>query len=228
MISFRTIGIVGILTFTIAMKTARADWRVRNNLEETFTVYVWPTGTPQAIKTCTIRPGERCGLPLGSDTHEVELVSSGDDVYVLRSMSLRQRNEVTDLKTILTPQRREGGRTIYQYMNQRGFNRGDTHRLNDLKWSAWKTKYSTPNGGSVTTDLRFAGNVGTYNRGRGKLSEVTYAQRDGRWVISGNWVFDSGSNGQFEFFVNDRESRFSSTPNRPSSKWDGWRRWPRD
>lgn len=223
------IGFLGVLVWLSAGSTATADWMVQNNLNETFTVYVWPSGTPKAIKTCKISPGKSCRIPLGEDTHEVELVSSGGDVYILEPTSLRDREGATGLKTILTPKRKENGRTIFQFMNQEGFNQGEQERIDDVKWSAWTTTYRTPNGGNVKTDFKLAGATGTYNGGRGRLSDVTYQQNGDGWIITGKWVFDQGAaSGTFTFYVNDDGSGFSSNADQSASSWGGSRRWPRN
>ena len=201
--------------------SARADWKVENNLDETFTIYVWPTNNSSNLQSRRIGPGKQASLSLGEDQHEIELLSEGNDLYILEPATLRNRTGVTKLKTILTPKKKKrNGRTVFQYMNQQGYDEGDSTRLEEVMWSAWQTEYQSPNG-LVRTDLKFAGSAGSYNGGRGKLTDVTYENKNGQTAIKGKWIFDGKKDGQFQFTVDSKNpNRFSSNQN-----WSGKRLW---
>jgi hypothetical protein len=218
-------NVVFVITWLSLPTVVCADWNVRNNLGERFTIYVWPSNNPSALHSRIIENGNQARIPLGQDSHQIELLSRGGDLYILEPAFLTKLSGVTDLKTILTPKNRKvRGRTVYQYMNQQGFNEGDSDRLDQLQWSAWRTTYDTPGGGSVTTDLKFADSVGTYYGGRGRLSEITYEQEGDHTVIRGKWVFDKKAEGRFTFYVaNDDPNKFASTRDGGNSKWSGTR-----
>jgi hypothetical protein len=199
-------------------------WTVRNNLDETFTVYVWPQENPDEVRSARIRPGARATIRLSADDHEVEAASAGGYVYVLDAMPLRDEGE-TNLKTIITPKEKRNGRTVYQYMNQEGFNESEASDLiRDVSRSRWTTTYATPNGGSVTTNLSFAGHAGSYANGQGKLEGITYRFRDGKLVIRGTWSFNNSEPRKFQFYVDESDpTRFSSNADGTDSSWGGSR-----
>jgi hypothetical protein len=205
---------------TVAPQPARDEWVVHNDFSETFTVYVSPESAPRSISVAKIPPGEQRPLRTGQDFHHVEIVSHGGDLYVLTAR-LRNRVGVTELKTILGESGKENGHIIYSYKNQDDFNVGDTSRVENLRSSFWKTTYATPDGGRATTYLKFQGDVGMYYDGRGQMSQINYARRADKWIVSGNWVFDRNQSGQFQFFVNADETRFTSTPDGADSTWSG-------
>lgn len=223
----RCLGVVlfvVIPSVTSARLHAADYWTVHNDLDEEFTVYVWAQNNPDEVRSVRIPPDRLARIRLGEDDHEVEAASAGGYVYVLEAMPLKEQGK-TNLKTIITPKGKRNGRMIYQYMNQEGFNESEVSDLiQEISRSRWTTTYATPNGGSVKTDLVFSGHTGSYNKGRGRFSDITYRFRDGKLIIRGSWSFNGAQKRKFQFYVDENDpNRFTSSSDGTDSAWDGAR-----
>lgn len=216
MTSIKSIWIVLASIVLVSEVLSAADWIVVNDHKQAFTIYVSPTNNPNSIATRLVPAGKTRPIPLGADPHDVRAYSGGAK-YGLKSTDLR--NVTTKLSVIWTERRRRrNGRRMYDYMNQQGFFELDQPD-NRLDQSIWTTTYKTPNGGTHTTDLKFAGTSGSYDRGHGKLSNVTYTTERGIVVIRGVWKH-SGNQGRFEFFRHRRDT-FTSAANGERGIWWG-------
>lgn len=204
-----------VLVATLALgggvaSTANAQqWRVVNNLDEEFSIRVWPRNNPGAVSTATIGPGRYADLKLGNDRHRIQLKSGGGNIYFLKPTQLRQKGK-TNLKTILTPNGRRNGKIKYQYMNQQGFDKSDYSRdIADLSRSTWDTKYEVVGQKNkiLGAQLRFQGDKAKYTRGDfvGHLSNVRYrpSKNKGEYFVDGRWS-GGGDKGTFKFLVTNR------------------------
>lgn len=215
---------------------AAADWQVVNNLDESFTVVVWPRNRPATISRRRIPPGGQAGLRLEANPHVVQLISGGGDVYTLKPRRLQNGNR-TDLKTILTPDGRRDGRINYAYMNQQGFDENDeAEAIRELAWSSWDTRYVANDGSEVDARLNFrGGGRGEYRSETlaGELRDVRFrtGENEGEVRIDGQWLV-RGRQGQreqrFEFTVGGDQQQFTGQWTDDGNRWQQWngtRRW---
>jgi len=203
------------------------QWRVTNNLDERFTVIVWPESNDTQVSQVVVPRGQTREVPLGQDRHEIQLVSGGGNIYMLEPAKLRGRGQPTLLKDILTPKERKvNGRIAYNYMNQNGFNKGDNAgNIQSLSHSNWNSEYLDPDDNKVKARLSFKGDEGTYTTSQftGQLSRVRYRTKgdDGRIIVDGQWSLGE-QKGQFKFNLNTDLDKFDGQWTRDGQKWRPW------
>lgn len=216
-------AVIALATFVFP-SSARSDWTVHNNLNEPFTVVVWPQSQPNQVSKRTINAGNQGTLRLGPDNHLVQLISGGGDVYSLRPTSLQNRG-TTNLKTILTPDGRRNGRINYAYMNQRGFDKNNqSGTIRELARSNWETKYVLPDNTEKQARVEFRGGGGWCRTSDsvGELSNLRFrVGRNGEVLIDGDWK-KAEHQGRLEFTIDGGGQRLTGRWTTDGTEWRAW------
>jgi hypothetical protein len=213
------------LTFLIQPSVARSDWPVINNLDEPFTVIVWPQSDKSQLSRKRIGAGQQAQLKLFDDNHFVQLISGGGDVYTLQPTSLQDRGPTT-LKTILTPNGRRNGRINYNYMNQRGYKKGNNaNDIRDLGRSMWQTKFVLPGGDDLAARIEFRGDRGLYRTTSyvGELLNLRFSsgRNQGETQIDGDWK-KGELRGPFEFQISADQLQLTGRWTQDRTQWRPW------
>jgi hypothetical protein len=214
-----------VVTLCLALPSPLwGQWRVTNNLDERFTVTVWPENNETQVRRVVVPRGETREIRLGQDRHLIHLLSGGGNIYILEPATLRDERRPTLLKDILTPKGRRNGRTTYAYMNQNGFNESDDSAdIQNLSRSSWDSQF-TLDGNPVDARINFTGDGGNYrtNEFTGQLSQVRIRKKGNQMVIDGQWNAGGNQQGPFVFKLNEDLDRFEGQWSTGGQNWQPW------